>query len=151
VMRDGADAAVQTVFAGLRERGTQLLWLGVLVALVAYLVGPGRGPVALRREVVRAAHFLGSRGRRYAAVAVADGPSLARGHLDQLRVGGAVVAGVLLLFYSSWTGLLVIALALGVYELLVTAVASAAGEPAGEGGHRPAHEAPTRGSTVSTA
>jgi hypothetical protein len=124
-LRDGADAGVQVVFATLRERGTQLLWLGVLIALVAYLVGPGRAPVAVRHGVVQAGRFLSHRARRYAAVAISDGPEFARVHLDPLRIGGAVAAGVLLLFFSSWSGLLVIAVALGLYELLVTAVAGA--------------------------
>lgn len=46
VFRSGVDAAGQIVFVTLRERGTQLLWLGILIALVAYLVGPGRAAVA---------------------------------------------------------------------------------------------------------
>jgi hypothetical protein len=151
-LRDGADAAVQVVFATLRERGTQLLWLGVLIALVAYLVGPGRGPVALRQGVVQAAHFLSRRARRYAAVAVADGPGFARAHRDPLRIGGAVAAGVLLLFFSSWTGLFVIALALGLYELLVTAAAGTGPEATGGRVNPPRPDAgQSSGSRVSTA
>src|SRR4029079_3681358 len=61
-LRAGADAAVQVVFATLRERGTQLLWLGVLLALVAYLAGPGRGAVALRHGVVQAGQLPRRRG-----------------------------------------------------------------------------------------
>jgi hypothetical protein len=129
-LRSGVDAAVQVVFATLRERGTQLLWLGVLIALVAYLVGPGRGAVALRRGT----RLLSQKTRRYAATAVTDGPQFARTHLDPLRIGGAVAAGVLLLFFSSWTGLVVIASVLVLYELLVTAVAS--GDRESPGGHR---------------
>jgi hypothetical protein len=64
VMRTGVDSAVQVVFVTLRQRGTQLLWLGIVIALVAYLVGPGRIPVALRAWAVQAGHFLGERGRR---------------------------------------------------------------------------------------
>lgn len=120
VMREGADAGVQIVFTALRDRGTQLLWLGIVIALVAYLIGPGRVPVAFRHWGVRA----GQGARRYGAVAVANGPDFARAHLDALRIGGVVAAGLLLLFFSSWTGLFVIALALGLYELLVTAVAA---------------------------
>ena len=124
VMRAGVDSAVQVVFVTLRERGTQLLWLGILIALVAYLVGPGRLPVALRAWAVQAWHFLAERGRRYGRVAIADGPGFARAHLDPLRIGGLAVAGVLLLFFTSWTGLFWVALLLGLYELLVTAVAA---------------------------
>ena len=151
VMREGADAAVQVVFAGLRERGTQLIWLGVLIALVAYLVGPGRGPVALRHWVVQAAHFVSGRARRYTAVVVAEGPGFARAHLDPLRIGGAVVAGVLLLVFSSWTGLLVIAVALGLYEVLVTAVASVEHPPTSDRAGASARDSGARGGTVSTA
>jgi hypothetical protein len=131
VLRAGVDAGVQTVFLNLRERGTQLLWLGILIALVAYLVGPGRPAVALRHGAAQSAHLLGQRVRQYGAVAIADGPGFARTHLDPLRIGGAIVAGVLLLFFTSWTGLLVIALALGLYELLVTGVAGVGRGPTG--------------------
>jgi len=149
VYRSGVDAGVQIVFAPLRDRGTQLLWLGVLIALVAYLVGPGRGAVALRHGAVQATHFLGRRARRYRAVAVARGPGFAQAHLDPLRIGGAVVAGVLLLIFTSWTGLFVIAVAFALYEVLVTAVAASAHEePAHPSGRE---QAPAQGGTVSTA
>jgi hypothetical protein len=126
VYRSGVDAGVQIVFVTLRGRGTQLLWLGILVAVVAYLAGPGRGAVAVRG---RAVQFLGRKARRFGAVAVADGPGFTRAHLDPLRIGGVVAAGVLLLFFTSWAGLFWIALLLGVYELLVTAVAAAGRGP----------------------
>ncbi|MEP7194846.1 MAG: hypothetical protein ABI903_18565 [Actinomycetota bacterium] len=132
VLRAGVDSAVQVVFVTLRQRGTQLLWLGILIALVAYLVGPGRMPVALRARAVQAGTFLGERGRRYGRVAIADSPGFARAHLDPLRIGGLAVAGVLLLFFTSWTGLFWIALLLGLYEVLVTAVAAAGRGPRGE-------------------
>jgi hypothetical protein len=144
-MRAGVDAGVQIVFATLRERGTQLIWLGVVIAAVAYLVGPGRGPVAVRHGAVRAWGFVGVRSRRYAAVARADGPDFAREHLDPLRIGGAVVAGLLLLFFSSWSGLFVIAVLLGLYELLLAAVAAAGREPTG-GGASPSGPEASQGS-----
>jgi hypothetical protein len=152
VMRTGVDAAVQIVFATLRDRGTQLIWLGIVIAVVAYLVGPGRGAVALRHGVVQAWQFLGVRTRRYAAVAKAEGPDFAQDHLDPLRIGGAVVAGVLLLFFSSWTGLFVIAVLLGLYELLLAAVAAAGheptGGPGGPAGTDAAPASPTTGAAV---
>lgn len=152
VLREGVDAAVQIVFVTLRERGTQLLWLGLVIAVVAYLVGPGRGPVALRRGTAEAARFVGQHARRYTAVVVAEGPGFARAYRDPLRIGGAVAAGVLVLFFSSWTSLFVIAVLLGLYELLVTAVAGAAHEETGGSERTPAREATqTRGGTVSTA
>jgi hypothetical protein len=150
VLRDGADAAAHVVFTTLRERGTQLLWLGIVIALVAYLVGPARVPVALRRWSVDGARVLNRGARRYSAVAIADGPGLVRTHLDALRIGGLVVAGALLLFFSSWTGLFVIASVLGLYELLVTGVAAAAHEPAADPVRSPAPAAQSSRSTVST-
>ena len=131
VYRAGVDAGVQIVFVTLRQRGTQLLWLGIVIALVAYLVGPGRAAVALRRWAVQAWQFLSERGRRYGAVAVANGPGYARAHLDPLRIGGLVAAGILLLFFTSWTGLFWILVLLGLYELLVTAIAAAGRAPSG--------------------
>jgi len=131
VMRAGVDAAVQIVFVTLHERGTQLLWLGIVIALAAYLAGPGRAAVAVRRWAVQAYHFLGRNARRYGAVAVADGPDFARAHLDPLRIGGLVAAGILLLFFTSWTGLFWILVLLGLYELLVTAIAAAGRAPSG--------------------
>jgi hypothetical protein len=152
VPRDGVDAGVQVVFAPLRERGTQLLWLGILIALVAYLVGPGRGPNALRHRVVQAGQLVSRQARRYGAVAIADGPGFAHAHLDPLRIGGALVAAVLVLFLSSWTGLLVVAVALGLYEILVTAIAARAHEGARQPLRPSTREStPARGGTVSTA
>jgi hypothetical protein len=128
VYRSGVDAAVQIVFVTLRERGTQLLWLGILIAVVAYLAGPGRVAVALRSWAVQAWQFLSQRARRFGAVAVAEGPDFARAHFDPLRIGGLLAAGALLLFFTSWAGLFWIAVLLGLYELLVTVVAASGHE-----------------------
>lgn len=151
VLRSGVDAAVQIVFVTLRERGTQLLWLGIVIALVAYLIGPGRAAVALRGWTVQAGRFLGERGRRYGSVAVAEGPGFARANLDLLRIGGVVVAGVLLLFFTTWTGLFWIALFLVLYELLVGAVAVTGHEGTGDSPSSANGESAHRGDTVSTA
>jgi hypothetical protein len=151
VYRSGVDAGVQIVFVTLRERGIQLLWLGIVIAVVAYLVGPGRGAVAVRHGAMEASHFVSQRARRYSAVAVAQGPGYAQAHLDALRIGGAVAAGVLLLFFTSWTGLFVIALALGLYELLVTALAASAPEENEDPARPSTRESTQRGGTVTTA
>jgi hypothetical protein len=151
VMRSGVDAAVQIVFVTLRERGTQLLWLGIVIAVVAYLIGPGRAAVVFRRWSVQAGHFLGQRGRRYGSLAVAEGPGFARANLDALRIGGVVAAGLLLLFFTSWAGLFWIAVLLGLYELLVTAAAGAAHEDTGRSPGASAGEPAQRGGTVSPA
>lgn len=152
VYRSGVDATVQIVFVTLRERGTQLLWLGIVIALVAYLVGPGRGPAALRHGATQAARLLGSQARRSSAVTVAEGPRFARNHLDPLRIGGLVAAGVLLLFFTSWTSLFVIAVALGVYEVALTAVAASAHEESKQAVRPSARESSTpQGGQVSNA
>jgi hypothetical protein len=151
VYRSGVDAAVQIVFVTLRERGTQLLWLGIVIAVVAYLFGPGRGAVLLRRWAVQAWQFLAARGRRYGSVAVAEGPGFARANLDALRIGGVVAAGVLLLFFTSWAGLFWIAVFLGLYELGVALVAGVTREPIGETERAATGESQQRGGTVSPA
>jgi hypothetical protein len=128
--RDGADAAVTTVFTGLRERGTQLLWVGVVLALVMYLVGPGRAPVWMRGRVAAGARYTWRGTARGAHAVAAHGPGWTARHLDPVRVAGVVVAVILALLLSSWMSLLVIVVALAVFEVLVTVVgrrASAAG------------------------
>jgi hypothetical protein len=100
---------------------------------------------------IRAGHFLGERGRRFGAVAVAQSPGFASAHRDALRIGGVVAAGVLLLFFTSWTGLLWIAVTLGLYELVVSAVAASAHETGGESSRPSTGESTHRGGTVSTA
>ncbi|HEX6921995.1 MAG TPA: hypothetical protein VF314_17390 [Actinomycetes bacterium] len=119
--QDGAAAASRIIFSTLRERANQLVWLGVVIALVAYLVGPGRGAVWLRRSVAR-----GSRASWAWVQGLATGresSAWVRERLDALRIGGVVVAGVLALLLSSWTSLLVLLVLLGAYELAVTLVA----------------------------
>jgi hypothetical protein len=133
VYRDGAGSAITVVFRTLRERGTQLLWLGILIAAIAYLAGPGRGPVALRRWLRNAFIAAGPLSRRWTARVVSEGPIFARDHLDVLRLGGiAVAAGLVLFVFSSWTALFVIAIVLGAYVFLVTAAAGSAPEPESE-------------------
>ncbi|MEU5952283.1 hypothetical protein [Streptomyces sp. NPDC047525] len=131
VYRDGVQAALWTVFTTLRDRGDQLLWLGIAIAVLAYLVGPGRLPVALRRHTaqgVRATgHFVAKAGERLPEGARVR-PWLAQ-HADVLRVSGAVVAALIALLLSSWTALLVVGALLAAYEIALTLVARAAGPP----------------------
>ncbi|MCX2946888.1 hypothetical protein [Lentzea sp. NEAU-D7] len=121
--RDGAADVVTAVFSQLRTRGWQMIWTGALLALLMYLLGPGRGPTWLRARTVAAWRAI-----RRAAVtggrALAEhGPSWTARHLDAVRVGGVAVAVLLALLISSWTALLAIVVLLVVYELLVTALA----------------------------
>lgn len=121
--RDGVDAAVTTVFSLLRERGTQIIWIGVILALLAYLIGPGRLPVWLRRQARRGAVAAGHGIRRGTDVAVTRGPGFITTYLDPIRIGGVVVAGVLALILSSWTSLLVIVVLLAAFEVAVILIA----------------------------
>ncbi|OLB80003.1 MAG: hypothetical protein AUI14_08805 [Actinobacteria bacterium 13_2_20CM_2_71_6] len=125
VYRDGVAAALTIVTATLRVRGTQLIWLGLLLAVVAYLVGPGRVPVWLRRHVAIGARAIGRWTRQgYRAVA-SRGPAVTERYLDAIRIGGIVVAVVLALLLPSWTALLVIAVVLAVFEIGVTLIGRA--------------------------
>ncbi|MFD6433457.1 hypothetical protein [Streptomyces venezuelae] len=131
--REGVRDVLWTVFETLRERGAQLLWFGVAVAVVAYLVGPGRLPVWLRRTVAKGARASGGLVARAARRATGAGTRRwIRGHADVLRVGGLVVAVLVALLLASWTALLVVALVLLAYEAGVTLLARGGPEPAGE-------------------
>ncbi|MFZ3572117.1 hypothetical protein ACOKM5_34885 [Streptomyces sp. BH097] len=139
VYREGARSALWTIFTTLRERGDQLLWLGVAIAVLCYLVGPGRLPSALRRWTVQGARATGHGFTKAGEHLVSNRqlrPWLAR-HADVLRVGGAVVAALVSILLSSWTALLVIAVLLAAYEIVVTLAAR-------EGSSPPEGEAPPR-------
>lgn len=135
VYHDGVRAALYTVFTTLRVRGDQLLWLGVLLAALAYLLGPGRLPQALRRYTTQGARAVGGFTATAAQQVATSGGvrTWIHRHVDALRVAGVVVAAALALLFSSWTALLVVAALLAGYVLLVTVVARSA-EP-GEGEH----------------
>jgi hypothetical protein len=121
--RDGAADVVTTVFSQLRTRGWQMIWTGALLALLMYLVGPGRGPVWLRARTVAVWRAIRSGAVTGGRALAAHGPSWTARHLDAVRVGGVAVAVVLALLISSWPALLSIVVLLVVYELLVTALA----------------------------
>ncbi|MEU4563867.1 hypothetical protein AB0F72_36280 [Actinoplanes sp. NPDC023936] len=123
VYRDGVDATVTTVFSVLRERGVQLIVIGVLLALIGYLAGPGRFPRWLRGQTRRGA-VAAWRGVAVGGRAVtAHGPGFAARNLDPIRIGGVIVAVLAALIWSSWTGLFVIVILLVVFEAGVTLLA----------------------------
>jgi hypothetical protein len=131
--RDGVAATVTTVFSGLRTHGAQIIWIGAAMALLAYLLGPGRVPTWLRRTIAAGARAAGRGVRAGAHAGAAYGPGWIAGHLDLVRIGGLVVAVVFALILSSWTALLVIVLVvLAAYEILVTVIGRSAAR------HRPA-------------
>lgn len=119
--RDGAAAAARIVFTTLRERAYQFLWAGIFIALVAYLVGPGRFPVWLRHTLVRGAQV--SWGWLRGLVTGAESSAWVRERIDGLRIAGAVVAGVFALLLSSWSSFLVLLVLLAGYEIAVTLIA----------------------------
>jgi len=134
VYRDGVAAAVTSVFSLLRTRGTQLIWIGAILAVVCYLVGPGRGATWLRAQVRRGAVATGhatARGGRWMG---GNAPGWIAAHRDLLRVSGLVVGGILALVLSSWTSLLVILIVVAAYEVAVTLI--------GRDGSLPESEAP---------
>ncbi|WP_420036969.1 hypothetical protein ACN2WE_36335 [Streptomyces sp. cg28] len=143
VYRDGLRAALWTVFTTLRDLGDLLLWLGVGLAVLMYLIGPGRLPVALRRRAaqgVRAGgQFAARAGTRIGTDRAAVRPWIAR-HADVLRVGGVVVAVLVALLLSTWPALFVVGVLLAAYEIAVTLLARGGGSPPGgeAGGTTPA-------------
>jgi hypothetical protein len=137
VYRSAADTAVTMVFSGLRQSGFGLLAAGCLMAAVAYLAGPGRLPSWVRRRATDS----GGQLRRVARRAGAASPAWIRRHVDLLRVAGVIVAAVIASVLSSWTGLLVVALVLGAYELVLTFVGPAGGAARRRPGPEAAHRA----------
>ncbi|HEX5205349.1 hypothetical protein ACFQS1_33355 [Paractinoplanes rhizophilus] len=122
VYRDGVAAAVTSVFSLLRTRGTQLIWIGAILAVVCYLFGPGRGAVWLRGQVRRGAVAGGQATARGGRWLGANAPGWTAAHRDVLRVGGLVVGGILALILTSWTSLLIIAVVVAAYEVAVTLI-----------------------------
>ncbi|MFD0420011.1 hypothetical protein [Streptomyces sp. NPDC127108] len=150
VYREGVRSAMWTIFTTLRERGDQLLWIGIVVAVVAYLVGPGRLPVAVRGHTAQgaraAARFATRAGHR---VSEGAGPRpWIQAHADVLRTVGIVAAALVALLLSSWAGLLAVAVVLTVYEVTVTLLARGGGSPA-KGEARPGSGSETGGPPVS--
>jgi hypothetical protein len=138
VYRDGVAAAVTSVFSLLRTRGTQLIWIGAILAVVCYLFGPGRGATWIRAQVRRGAVATGHATARSTRWLGGNAPGWITAHRDLLRVGGLVVGGVLALVLSSWTSLLVILIVVAAYEVAVTLI----GRPDRGDGSLPASEAP---------
>ncbi|MGW8379739.1 hypothetical protein [Streptomyces sp. ODS28] len=125
VYRDGVREALHHLFAVLRDRADQLLWFGIALAVLMYAIGPGRLPSAARHGASQGARatgtFAAATGKRLASAA--EIRARTRAHADVLRVGGAVLAALVALLLSSWTGLLVVGALLAAYEIAVTLLA----------------------------
>lgn len=130
VLRPAIQVAVRELFSSLRGLAALIFWVGLVLAVVMYLAGPGRFPVWLRAKVGVGVGWTTTRVREIGA---SEGyASWTARHLDALRVGGAVVAALLLLWLSSWTALLVIAIVLALYEVGVTLYARSTPDAAAE-------------------
>jgi hypothetical protein len=139
VYRDGVAAAVTSVFSLLRTRGTQLIWIGAILAVVCYLFGPGHGATWIRAQVRRGAVATGHGTARSARWLGGNAPGWITVHRDLLRVSGLVVGGILALVLSSWTSLLVILIVVAAYEVAVTLIGRS---PDQADGSLPESEAP---------
>ncbi len=130
-----AGALWDTLLAYLK---TDLRWtvlIAVLVAFVAWVVGPARYAVWIRSTCARGGRWVGSQTHELTAGAgqAAAGSERARRsggwileHLNGLRIFGVVVAGLLVVFGGNLTGwgLLVIVIVLAVYLGLLQLVAA---------------------------
>jgi hypothetical protein len=95
-----------------------LLILLVIVAVVAAVTGPYPWAVAVRRWVAG----VGGQGNAWLRAQAVDAGPLRWivTHREAMQIGGLVLAALIVLVFDlSWVGLLVLALLLGVYELVV--------------------------------
>jgi len=115
-------AASDTFLDPLTTGALVIAWLALAVAAVAWLSGPYPWAVKVRAGVVAGARTV----VRVAGDRAQDEETIdwVAEHKDPLRVGGAVVA-VLLLFWLdlSWLGFFLLAALIGAYEVVVTRLA----------------------------
>jgi hypothetical protein len=157
----GASAVWDTVLRFLKANLRWTLLISVLVALGGWLAGPARYAVWIRKTCANGARWVAA---QYRAITSGAGRAAAESgrvrrtgdwiveHLNGLRIVGAVVAGLILVFSGNLTGwtLLVIVLVLAVYIGLLQLVAiwarrvADAGSDPGSGGS----DAPDSDATV---
>jgi len=112
--RAAARAAAEIVGRGLRDRAWYLLIGGLVVAAVAYLIGPGRGAVWTRRGARTGASRIGEGTLAFPTTSAGRWVST---NVDGMRVAGVVIAVlVLILLDVSWMHLLVALILLGAYQ-----------------------------------
>jgi len=120
--RAAARAAADIVSRGLRDGAWYLLIAGLLVTVGAYLAGPGRGAMWVRRRTAALARR--ARGGAETGAEALSGTVAGRWietNLDALRIGGVVVVFALLLLVDhSWTAVIVLLLFLVAYEIGLT-------------------------------
>jgi hypothetical protein len=141
---EGAAAVWDTVLRFLKADLRWTLLVSVLVALGAWVAGPARYAVWIRRTVASGAHWVGTQSHELssgAGHAVAESNRVRRSagwieeHLNGLRIAGVAVAGLILVFGGNLTGwsLLVIVIVLAVYLGLLQLVAAWAHRVSGSG------------------
>jgi hypothetical protein len=118
--RAAINVVIHQIAHGLFVLTAWALVVALLVVLVGAITGPYGWAVAFRRWIAQVFSALGSAGDR---IKQPEAVAWIRAHEDLLRIGGAVVAILLLLIVSvSWLGLLLIGALLAVYEIVITRV-----------------------------
>ncbi len=106
--RDAANAIIDQIFSSYLGITATILTVCVVAWLVAFLAGPGRLPVALRRSVTKVG---------VTTADAADDVTWLRDHVGLLRIGVLVAAGLLILFTAlSFVGLLIVGVIVGLLE-----------------------------------
>ena len=142
---DGAAAVWDTVLRFLKADLRWTLLISVLVALGAWLAGPARYAVWIRRTCATGVRWVAAQARSLssgAGRAAAESSRVRRSggwiveHLNGLRIVGVVVAALILVFGGNLTGwsLLVIVIVLAVYLGLLQLVAAWARKVSGASG-----------------
>jgi hypothetical protein len=118
--RAAINVIVHQIMHGLFVLTGWTLAAALLIVLIGAITGPYGWAVSFRHWVVQVFGALGSAGDR---MKQPEAVAWIRAHEDLLRIGGAVVAIVLLLVFSvSWLALLLIGGLLAVYEIVITRV-----------------------------
>ena len=140
--RQSAAAVWDTVLRFLKSDLRWTLLISVLVAFGAWVAGPARYAVWIRRTCASGGRWVATQARALSSGtgrAAAESGRVRRSgawileHLNGLRIVGVVVAGLILVFGGNITGwsLLVIVVVLGVYLGLLQLIAAWARKVAG--------------------
>jgi hypothetical protein len=118
--RAAITVVVHQITHGLFVLAGWVLAAALLVALIGAITGPYGWAVSFRHWVVQVFAALGSAGDR---IKQPEAVTWIRAHEDLLRIGGAVLAILLLVVFSvSWLALFLVGGLLAVYEIVITRV-----------------------------
>jgi hypothetical protein len=135
--RRAVEATWDQVFSGYLGLTTAILWACAIVATIAFLAGPSRVAVAIRRNAVALAGGAAGVARRAGDRVESAGWVLE--HREALQVGVAIAAALIVLVADlSFFGLLVVLVLLGALELLLWRAGSVAPAAAGTASEPPA-------------